>query len=83
MACDLVIPYDEHIGDQPPPRVTASTDVWAFAMTIIKIHLYLLNDDSVSELLYSQILTGRLPFFEIQRDIAVIPHILSGGRPLH
>jgi serine/threonine protein kinase len=82
MACELIA-YE--LRGEIVPRVTAASDVWAFGLTVLEVESFLPYPASYSNA-YStptQILTGRLPFWQLRAALSVSHFVTKGGRPTH
>ncbi len=66
---------------------TKQTDVWAYGMVIYvsacfnNDTLLNLHDFGLSVMVFQELLTGFLPFFEINKDILVALAIVAGQKP--
>ena len=84
MAYELIAPSEEE-EEESVPQVTVATDIWAFGMTALEVRPQLPHHACQSNtlLFLFQIFTGKLPFWHIKYDTAVILSVMRGGRPKH
>jgi serine/threonine protein kinase len=83
MAYELIAPSEEE-EEETIPRVTIATDIWAFGMTALEVsQRYRTSHGGLTHLVRIQIITGKLPFFNIKYDTAVILSVMRGNRPKH
>lgn len=81
MARELLSNDDEPDGDAIPVSTTES-DAWSFGMTILEVSLHMnLITSGVADTGFVQVLTGRLPFFELTHEIQVILSVITGKYP--
>ncbi|KAJ7235050.1 kinase-like domain-containing protein, partial [Mycena rebaudengoi] len=57
------------------------SDIYAFACVCYEVRLPILLPVSVLIAYLHQVLTGNAPFYEVQRDVAIILKVIAGERP--
>ena len=70
-------------GEERAWALSLAGDVWSFAMTALEVRFAqrVFRADVVPTFVFTQLMSGRLPYFHVSSDITILARIRSGKLP--